>query len=150
MENVVRITEDFTVAKFEPDAAGFSRIAEEGFRSVVNLQTEEEDQKIELGEERHLAEGAGLVYYHHGISKQALSDEVVDGLRAKLEKLPKPVLLHCTSGKRSGAIAMMHVASKQGMSGKQVIEKAETMGFDCDTPELEQFVKNYVDRHSQK
>jgi uncharacterized protein (TIGR01244 family) len=147
MENAVRITDDFTVAKFEPDRAAFTRIAEEGFRSVVSLQTAEEEQKHKPDEERRLAEAAGLTFYHQGMSQKSLSDDEVDRFRVELERLPKPVLLHCASGKRSGAMTMMHVASQQGMSGEQVIEKAESMGFECDTPELEEFVKSYVDRH---
>ncbi len=147
MENAVRITDDFTVAKFEPDKADFARITEEGFRSIVAMQTAGEDQKLKPDEERRLAEEAGLTFYHQGISKQDLSDQEVDRFRAELAKLPKPVLLHCTSGKRSGAMTMMHLASEQGMTGEQVIDKAEAMGFECDTPELEEFVKSYVDRH---
>lgn len=34
------------------------------------------------------------------------------------------------------------------MSGEEVIQKAEEMGFECDTPELESFVKNYVKGHN--
>ena len=45
-------------------------------------------------------------------------------------------------------MVMMHLAAEQGMTGEQVIEKAEEIGFECDTPELEEFVKSYVDRHN--
>ena len=42
----------------------------------------------------------------------------------------------------------MHMAVEQGMTGEQTLQKAEEMGFECDQPELEQFVKDYVDSHS--
>ncbi len=147
MENAVAITDAFTVAKFEPEEEEYAMIAEEGFRSVVSLQTGDEDQKATPDEERRLAEDAGLAFYHQGVSKKGLSDAEVDRFRDRIESLPKPVLLHCSSGRRAGAMTMMHVASQQGMSGDEVISKAEEMGFECDTPELEEFVKSYVDRH---
>ena len=43
---------------------------------------------------------------------------------------------------------MMDLAVKQGMSGEQTLQKAEEMGFECDKPELIEFVKKYVDTHS--
>ncbi|EMI18623.1 hypothetical protein RMSM_04451 [Rhodopirellula maiorica SM1] len=78
---------------------------------------------------------------------QGISPEVVDRFREQYRKLPKPVFAHCKSGKRAGAMMMMHIAAEQGMSGEQTLEQAEKMGFECDQPELEQFVKNYVDSH---
>lgn len=43
---------------------------------------------------------------------------------------------------------MMHLGVEQGTSGDGVIEKAESMGFVCDAPELKCFVRDYVDRGS--
>lgn len=147
MENIVEIADGIFIARFEPDRREFSEIAEEGFRSLVSLQTEEEDQRVSPDKERRLAEEAGLAFYHQPVSKSGLSDEVVDRFRAEFEKLPKPVLLHCSSGKRAGAMAMMHLTAGAGMSGDDAISHAEKMGFECDTPELEEFVRSYVDRH---
>ena len=38
---------------------------------------------------------------------------------------------------------------EQGMTGEQTLQKAKEMGFECDQPQLEQFVRQYVDSHSQ-
>ena len=43
---------------------------------------------------------------------------------------------------------MIHIGCEKGMSGNEVVKKAEEMGFECDTPELEKFVKGYVDSHN--
>lgn len=148
MQDTVKINERFTVAKFAPDADNLQQAAQEGFRSVINMQTEGEKKGIGPQEEARAAEDAGLTYLHHPVDGEKLSDEVVDAFRRKATELPAPVLVHCASGKRSGAMVMMHLAAEQGMSGEQVIEKAEQMGFECDTPELEEFVKSYVNRHN--
>lgn len=148
MQDTVKIDDRFTVARFTPDRDQLRQAAEEGFRSVVNMQTEGEKKGLGPQEEARAAEEAGLTYLHHPVDGDKMSDEVVDGFRRKASELPAPVLVHCASGKRSGAMVMMGLASEQGMTGEQVIEKAEEMGFECDTPELEEFVKSYVNRHN--
>ena len=149
MENTIRMSDAYVVARFEPTRETFEQIAGEGFRSVVSLQTTGEDQKLPIEDERRTAEAAGLAFYHQPVSGHSLDDAAVDRFREALGRLPRPILLHCASGKRSGAMTMMHLASEQGMTGDEAIERAEEMGFECDTPELEAFVKDYVDRHRQ-
>ncbi|MCP1167658.1 beta-lactamase hydrolase domain-containing protein [Limimaricola litoreus] len=150
MQDTVQINDRFTVAKFAPEAEQIRQAGQEGFRSIINMQTDDEDKKLKMkpDEEGRLAEEAGLTYLHHPVDGQSLSNEVVDAFRRKATELPAPVLVHCASGKRSGALVMMHIASENGMSGEEVIEKAEEMGFECDTPELESFVKDYVNNHN--
>ena len=57
--------------------------------------------------------------------------------------------LHCNSGKRAGAMVMMHMAIEQGMTGDQTLQKAEEMGFECDQPELGTSSLSYVDSARQ-
>lgn len=149
MENTIRMGDDYVIAKFEPTLETFDRMATEGFRSVVSVQTMDEDQKLPIEDERRAAEEAGLAFHHEPVSGESLDDATVDRFREALERLPRPILLHCATGKRSGAMTMMHLASEQGMTGDEAIAKAESMGFECDTPAVESFVKDYVDRHRQ-
>lgn len=149
MENTIRMGDDYVIARFEPTPETFEHMAAEGFRAVVSLQTGGEEQKLPIEDERQAAEKAGLAFYHQPVSGDSLDDATVDQFREALGRLPRPILLHCASGKRSGAMTMMHLASEQGMTGDEAIEKAESMGFECDTTELEAFVKDYIDRHRQ-
>lgn len=95
------------------------------------------------------AEEAGLTYLHYPVAGDKLSEDLVDDFRQKVETLPAPVLVHCASGKRSGAMVMMHLGADQGMTGDEAIEKAGAMGLECG-PELEHFVRGYVDRHNER
>lgn len=113
MQDVVQINERFTVAKFAPDPEQLRQASQEGFRSVVNMRTADE-KGHDPHEEARAAEEAGLSYLHHPVSGDRLSDEVVDTFRRKANELPAPVLVHCASGKRSGAMVMMHLAAEQG------------------------------------
>lgn len=74
-----------------------------------------------------------------------MGPETVDEFRERYGSLPKPVFAHRKSGNRAAAIARIHSAVEQGLSGEETREKAKAMGFECDQPELEQFVKSYVD-----
>ncbi|WP_259400253.1 hypothetical protein [Roseovarius sp. SCSIO 43702] len=76
--------------------------------------------------------------------------DLVDDFRRNATELPALALVHRASGKRSGGFVMMHIGCEKGMSGAEVIRKAEEMGFECDTPELEEFVRGYVDSHNGK
>lgn len=149
MQDAIQINDRLTVAKFAPGRGDLEQAAREGFRSIVNMREADEKHTLEPEEEERAAVEAGLSYLHHPVSGDDLSDELVDDFRRKISELPAPALVHCASGKRSGAMVMMHIAAERGMSGEEVIRQAESMGFECDTPELEQFVKSYVERHKK-
>ncbi|MDX1540204.1 MAG: sulfur transferase domain-containing protein, partial [Geminicoccaceae bacterium] len=91
----------------------------------------------------------GMTYLHHPVKSDAMGPDLVDRFRERLQDLPRPIYAHCASGKRSGAFVMMHLAVEQGITGQQTVEKAASMGFECDTPELEKFVTSYVDQRRQ-
>lgn len=55
--------------------------------------------------------------------------------------VPALVLLTGMEIHRAGAMARMHVSCEHGMTGEQTLQKAEEMGFECDQPELVEFVK---------
>ena len=148
MKDIVRIDEDLAVAKFAPDRDAIRGIADAGFRSVVNNRTDNERQDLPPFEEGGAVAEAGMDYHHHPVAGDALDDFVVDSFREKLPGLPKPVLVHCGSGKRSGAMVMMHVASEQGMSGDEALRKAREAGIDLGN--IADFVRDYVERHNGK
>lgn len=135
----------------QPSAEEIQRLGQQGFKAVVNFRTSGEDeQPLSPEAESEKVQSAGMEYLHIPVSMEAMGPELVDQFREKYPDLPKPVFAHCKSGKRAGAMVMMKMAVDQGMTGEQTLQKAEEMGFECDQPELEQFVRQYVDTHSQQ
>ena len=132
------------VAMFDPEKGDFETFKDKGYKSVINLQTEDEEQNLAESEEQKAAIENGLTYIHQPVSKDNLTGDTVNNFRKTLENSHKPIVVHCKSGKRSGAFVMMHVASENNMSGEDAIKKASQMGFECDEPELEKFLKNYI------
>ncbi|OSP53905.1 beta-lactamase hydrolase domain-containing protein [Pseudoruegeria sp. SK021] len=151
MQDTVQITDRLTVAMFAPEAQHIKQAAHEGFRALVNMQTEDEHStlKMEPQEEGRKAEEAGLTYLHHPVDGKALSDHTVDAFRRKIATLPAPVLVHCASGKRSGAFVVMHIACDAGMSGTEAMEMAEEKGVGLNDPDLKKFVTQYIERHNK-
>ncbi|MGN6545468.1 MAG: beta-lactamase hydrolase domain-containing protein [Aureliella sp.] len=147
--DAMKISDEVTVGP-QPTEEQLQDLAGQGFKSVVNFRTEgEEDQPLSPADEEAKAKKLGLEYLHVPVSMKSMSPQCVDQFRQQYPDLPKPVFAHCKSGKRAGAMVMMHLASAQGMSGQQTLQQAEQMGFKCDQPELKQFVEQYVDSHAE-
>jgi len=147
MKDLKKINDQITVSG-QPTADDIAQLKSDGFRTIVNLRTEgEEDQPMRPEEERQAVEKAGMKYVHLPVSSAGMGPELVDKFRAQLAELPGPVLVHCAAGMRAGAFTMMATATKEGWSGDETLEKAKAMGFACEAPQLKQFVRSYVDTH---
>lgn len=150
MEKAMKINDQVTVGA-QPSEDQIHQLGKQGFKSVVNFRTDgEEEQPLSPQAEGEKAKAAGMEYLHIPVSMKSMGPELVDQFREKFPDLSKPVYAHCKSGKRAGAMVMMHMAVEQGMTGEQTLQQAEKMGFECDQPELKEFVKTYVDGHSKK
>ncbi|MEQ3624203.1 MAG: sulfur transferase domain-containing protein [Celeribacter sp.] len=144
MQNTVDIDSDHTVARFAPDADTLQDAARQGYRSIVNFKTDVEKQDVTPAEEKRLAEDAGLAYLHHPVAPEALDGELVDAFRRKLADLPRPVLLHCASGKRAGAMTLMAIGATRGLDGDETLELGKQQGLDLTDEQIGQFVKSYA------
>lgn len=147
MQNM-KLNEQLTIG-VQPSEAQLQDLKEQGFQSVVNLRTEgEEEQPLSPQQEGQKAQSLGLEYLNIPVSPKEMQPAQVDEFRRKLGELPSPVFVHCKSGMRAGAFSMMHMAVENGMTGDETIDQAMQMGFECDKPEMKEFVKSYVDSHS--
>ncbi len=144
----MKINDQITVAgQVAPEQ--FEEAARQGFKSVLNLRTPDEEGY--LPDEEQQAEAAGLRYASIPVKKEEISDELTDNVLKEIDELPKPVLVHCASGMRAGAMAFMHMATREGLPAEEAMRRAQESGFDCNSePQLKQFFEHYVETHSQK
>lgn len=146
MVDRIRINDGLSVGNAHPDEGDLETLAREGFRSIVNLRTHDEpDQPLDPDAEGERVRDLGMEYLHYPVTSDAMKVEIVDAFREQIGDMPGPLFAHCRSGMRSGAFIMMHVAAETGMTGDETLEKAKEMGFECESEELEQFVRSYVD-----
>ncbi|MDQ3256030.1 MAG: protein tyrosine phosphatase family protein [Acidobacteriota bacterium] len=144
----MKVNEQITVAgQITPEQ--LDEAARQGFKSVLNLRAADEEGF--MADERHRAEAAGLRYKNIPVKKEEISDELTTRVLKEIDELPKPVLVHCASGMRAGAMAFMHMATREGMSAEKAMSRAQESGFDCNSePQLKQFFQHYVETHSHE
>jgi uncharacterized protein (TIGR01244 family) len=149
MDNTMKINEQITVGP-QPNRDEIYEFGREGFKTIVNFRAANEDgMPLTPQAEGEAVKSAGMQYCHIPVPMSLLDDQQVDEFREQFDALPKPIFAHCKSGKRAGAMVMLETALEQGMSGDQTLEKAQELGFQCDKPELKNFVKRYVDTHNK-
>lgn len=150
MPNNMKINEHVTVGP-QPTEEEIQQLSQQEFKTIVNFRTDgEEEQPLSPDSEGEMVKAKGMEYVNIPVTTKSMRPELVDQFRKEYADLPKPVFAHCKSGKRAGAMVMMHVACETGMTGEQTLQKAEEMGFECDQPELVEFVKSYVDNHAKQ
>ena len=146
MDNVKKINDELTVAgQVTPEQ--LQQAAREGFKSILNLRSPDEEGF--LNDEQQQAEAVGLHYINIPVKLTAINEELTTQVLQQIDELPKPVLIHCGTARRAGAMALMNVATRQGMTPEQVFERASQIGFDCSAnPQMKEFFKQYVEKHS--
>ena len=58
------------------------------------------------------------------VSPENLSDALADEVIAKVGELPRPLVISCASGARASTVAWLYIASKNKLTGDQVVEQA--------------------------
>lgn len=107
MTRLIELDQDHVIAADAPDAADLDSLRQRGFRSLVNLRLAgEADQRLSPEREGEEAERRGIAYLHFPVRPDDLGPDKVREFQQKLDRLPKPVAIHCASGKRAGLMAV--------------------------------------------
>ena len=88
------------------DESAMALLAQAGFKSVINNRPDHEggpDQPTSAALER-AAEAQGLAYAHLPVSPAYQSPEEAARFRELLDSLPKPIVVFCRTGTRSGKL----------------------------------------------
>jgi uncharacterized protein (TIGR01244 family) len=137
-DNFKQVSNDFSVSgQVTPEE--LKQAAEEGFKSVLNLRSANE--KDVLTDEYQHAVTVGLDYANVALQPTSADEDLVNQALAEIDKLPKPVLLHCGGGLRAGAIALIATAIKEDFTLEQLITKAEEIELSLEQPHLKQFIE---------
>ncbi len=126
----------------QPTAEQLRFAATAGVRTVINLRLVEELDFDEAHEVRVL----GLEYHNPGFKGgDNLTDEIFDQVRGLLRDARRPILLHCGSGNRVGAVWAAHRVLDSELSLEDALEEARMIGLH--TPAYESRVRQYVESH---
>lgn len=147
MDNLKTINNEMAVADCQLSPEQIQKAAEAGFKSILNLRDSQEEGY--LADEAEQVEAVGLKYANIPIKPNALNDDLVDEVLAKIDRLPKPILSHCKSGLRSGIFALIYDATRHDLSVEAALEKGENLGINVETnPKMQAFFENYISNYS--
>ena len=121
------IDADTTLASAgQPDEAAFTAFSKNGFVAVIDLRGEAEPRGLD---EKAVVEGLGMSYVTLPVGKAAdISFEKARELDELIKSFDGPVLVHCGSGNRVGALLALR-ASEQGASDEEALELGRSAGL---------------------
>jgi uncharacterized protein (TIGR01244 family) len=114
-------------------AGGVKELAEKGFATIIDLRTEKEG----TAEEKINVESAGMRYINIPVTGAGINHEQLAAFTKTIEETQTPVLVHCASGNRVGALWTTYRLSK-GIDSIIAFEEGRTAGM---KPFLEEKVR---------
>jgi uncharacterized protein (TIGR01244 family) len=109
----------------QPDAAAFGVFAEQGYTTVIDLRTEGEDRGLD---ESGVVEELGMDYVSLPIGRDAISFDSARSLEKLISEADGPVLIHCGSGNRVGALLALR-KSLAGADDEAALEYGKEGGM---------------------
>ena len=126
----------------QPQSQDFEQAKQGGVKTVINLRLP--DEVTEFNEEQ-LVTDLGMQYHNPGFKgPDMLTNEVFDQVRSLLNDADnKPILLHCSSANRVGAVWLAHRVLDSGLSYDDALAEAKVVGLKL--PAYEAKAKSYID-----
>src|SRR5918993_3482169 len=101
----IKLNEQITVGS-QPDEQQLKHLAAEGFKSIINLRTDDEKgQTMSPVDEGDKAQHLGLMYEHLPVTADGIKPAQVDRFREVIAGMVAPIYVHCAKGKRAAAMA---------------------------------------------
>ncbi|MBD2163648.1 phosphatase [Calothrix membranacea FACHB-236] len=137
MSNIKKVSDEFS-AGGQPTPDTLKQLADEGYKSVVNLRAP--DEAGVLDDEEQQAQAVGLEYVNVPLNSTSAKDGLTAKVLRELEQLPTPVYFHCGAGGRANALALIALATQQQLNREQVLAKAQELGINPKQAHLKQFL----------
>jgi uncharacterized protein (TIGR01244 family) len=111
----------------QPSESDLRHLAEAGIRTVLDLRPPEEPRGFD---EAAAARAAGLEYVVLPVTYQDVPNETFDRFRELLrDDAKRPILVHCRSGNRVGALLMPFLILDERLDPQQALELALEAGL---------------------
>lgn len=118
--SIRKINEELAVTG-EINLEKLHNIAKDGYQSILNLQLPNEEYW--WPDEQKVSELLGLNYANIPINFEELNDQIASLVFETIQKLPKPIIVHCDNCIRASAIVLLYFSNKQGMDFKKSWEQ---------------------------
>ena len=125
----------------QPEEEHFERLAEAGYRTVIDTRTAEEDRGFD---EPEVVRQAGMEYLNIPVGHEEIDDETFERFRGLIKDSERrPVLVHCSSANRVGALLIPYLILDEGKTPEKAVKMATEVGLE--SGELKQAALEYVD-----
>lgn len=118
------------LAAGQPTGEQLQVLAEEGYKTVIDLRPDSESRGYD---EAGAAKANGLTYVNIPVTGTTLDKAAIDRFVAELDKAQKPVIVHCATSNRVGALYYAWLREK-GMPREEALAKGKAAGLK--SPEL--------------
>ncbi len=122
----------------QPDAAMLKVFADNGYAAVIDLRTAGEDRGLD---EPVVVEELGMIYVAMPIGRQGITFENAQALDELLAEFDEPVLLHCGSSNRVGALLALR-ASLKGADDDEALQLGRKAGLSSLEPAVRGALKS--------
>ncbi|MBZ8180284.1 beta-lactamase hydrolase domain-containing protein [Oscillatoria salina] len=122
-----------------------SEIAQQGYRTIVDLCTPPEGNQLNPEEVTQL----GFDYLSIPVFPKNLKPETLQTFIQAVDSASQPIYIRCASGLRAGMMALLTIAEKQAWTEQQYLEQWEALGLENkpNSP-LASFVQEYFQAQS--
>ncbi len=113
----------------QPTATALRKAPARGIKVVVNLRTPQEMTRDVEFDERTLVEELEMGYVWIPMTAASLSVADADQLKEVLDGARGPVLIHCRSAGRVGALWALYLSRHRGFSLEDAVERGRKAGL---------------------
>jgi protein tyrosine phosphatase (PTP) superfamily phosphohydrolase (DUF442 family) len=143
MTNAGQPLEDVTTAG-QPEKEHFQRLAEVGYKTVIDLRTPEESRGLD---EPEVVRKSRMEYVNIPVGHEGVDDETFERFRQLMTNSKRqPTLVHCSSANRVGALLIPYLILDEGKAPEEAVRMASEVGLRSD--ELKQAALRYATRRS--
>ena len=146
IRNFVRVNEDFCIGG-QPRPEHLKKLKDDGIKAIINLRPAGEHR---AAEEEAKAKELGLRYFNIPVAFGAPKEEqVTEFLKITDDPKNRPAFIHCAAAIRVGAFWMIRRVLRDGWTIDAAEEEAKKIGL-RESPHLNEFARNYLEKHRKK
>jgi uncharacterized protein (TIGR01244 family) len=127
------------MAAGQPTGEQLQLLAEEGYKTVIDLRPATEPHGYD---EPQAARENGMAYVNVPVDLQTLDQAAIDKFLEAMRKAERPVLLHCATSNRVGALYYAWLVLEEDVPARAAMAKAKASGLR--SPELVQKIEKLV------
>jgi len=143
---IVQVTDQISIAG-QISESQIAELPNSDFVAVLNVRVETEDGAIP--DEQLQVESLGIPYMNLPMTTATLDVALLDRVLDQIEGLPKPLLVHCSTGFRASFAVMMYQIAREGMPIDEAKAQYLELGFDFEQrPAYQALMNEYFALHS--